>query len=406
MSRSKNKYNMKRQEVLLPTIASLKLRPGQRVLLRLDVNVPVVRGKIKDDYRLRRALPTVKKLLAKKVSIIIIGHLGRPEGKRVPGDSLKPIAAWFSHHLHRDAPLYDPFRTPKDFDRIQALGRGQVCCLENLRFYSGEMNNDVNFSSALACLADAYVNDAFGVCHRNVSSVSRLAKLLPAAAGPLLHAEVVALERVTKKPARPLVAVIGGAKLSTKLPLLHHLLAHCDRVLVGGSMANTLLAAAGHSVGASTIEKPLLPSLRRMIKQHDHRHKLILPIDVVSYCQNKTCRVVRVGHTGRRDLNNDIGPLTRQLFAERIAWAKTVVWNGPLGLFEQLEFSHGTAAVAAAVVKSKGFTVAGGGETVQALEQLGVTGHLSFVSTGGGAMLAFLAGEKLPGLAALNYYGK
>lgn len=392
--------------MLLPTIASLKLQPGQRVLLRLDVNVPVVRGKIQDDYRLRRSLPAIKQLLAKKVGIIIVGHLGRPDGKRVPADSLKPIAAWFGRVLHRDVPLYDPFRTPKDFDRIQALGRSHVCFLENLRFYPGEEANDVNFASALACLADAYVNDAFGVCHRTGASVVQLAKLLPSAAGPLLQAEVAALETVTRHPQRPLVAVVGGAKLGTKLPLLRQLLERCDRVLVGGAMANTLLAAVGHAVGASPVEKELLPSLRQLIRRHGHRHKLILPIDVVSTCSGRECKVVQVGHTGRRDLNHDIGPLTRQLFAERIAWAKTVAWNGPLGLFEQPEFSHGTSAVAAAVAKSKGFTVAGGGETVQALQQLGLAHRLSFVSTGGGAMLAFLAGERLPGLAALGYYGR
>lgn len=397
---------MLRVEVALPTIPSLKLQPGQRVLLRLDVNVPVARGKIQDDYRLRRSLPAIKQLLGKKVGVIIIGHLGRPEGKRVPAESLKPIAAWFSRRLGRAVPLFDPFRTSKDFDRIQALSRGHVCCLENLRFYPGEAANDVNFASALACLADAYVNDAFGVCHRTGASVVRLAKLLPSAAGPLLQAEIAALEKVTSHPQRPLVAIVGGAKLGTKLPLLRQLLEHCDRVLVGGAMANTLLAAVGHAVGASPVEKKLLPSLRRLVREHGHRHKLILPIDVVSDCSGKQCKVVQVGHTGRRDLNHDIGPLTRQLFAERIAWAKTVAWNGPLGLFEQKEFSHGTSAVAAAVAKAKAFTVAGGGETVQALEQLGLTGHLSFVSTGGGAMLAFLAGERLPGLAALGYYGR
>lgn len=397
---------MKNETLGLPTIASLKLQPGQRVLLRLDVNVPIVRGKIQDSYRLERSLLAVKQLLGKKVGVIIIGHLGRPDGKRVPADSLKPIAAWFSSELRRRVPVYDPFRTARDFDRIQAMGRGHVCCLENLRFYPGEEAEDTNFSSALACLADAYVNDAFGVCHRGGSSVTRLAKLLPAAAGPLLQAEVAALERVTRHPARPLVAVVGGAKLGTKLPLLAKLLERCDRVLVGGAMANTLLAAVGHAVGASPVEKQLLPSLRKLIRSHGHRHKLVLPIDVVSLCSGRTCRVAQVGHTGRRDLNHDIGPLTRQLFAERIAWAKTVVWNGPMGLFEQPEFSHGTAAVAAAVAKSGAFAVAGGGETVQALQQLGLARRVPFVSTGGGAMLAFLAGEKLPGLAALGYYGR
>lgn len=390
----------------LQSIASLKLQPGQRVLLRLDVNVPIARGKVQDDYRLKRSLPAIRQLTARRVSVVIVGHLGRPDGKRVAADSLKPIAAWFSKKLGKQVPLYDPFRKPKDFDHIQAMGKGQVCCLENLRFYPGEEAEDVNFSSALACLADAYVNDAFGVCHRRGSSVTRLAKLLPAAAGPLLRAEVEALEKVTRHPHRPLVAVVGGAKLGTKLPLLRQLLEHCDRVLVGGAMANTLLAAAGHAVGASPVEKQLLPGLRKLVSKHGHRHKLILPIDVVSSCSGRECKVVRVGHTGRRDLNHDIGPLTQQLFAERIAWAKTVAWNGPLGLFERREFSHGTASIAAAVAKSKAFTVAGGGETVQALEQLGLTGHLSFVSTGGGAMLAFLAGERLPGLAALGYYGR
>jgi len=386
----------------LPTIADLKLQRGQRVLLRLDVNVPLVKGCVANAYRLERSLFTIKALRKKKAAIIIIGHLGQPSGKRLAVASLKPIAAWFSHKLGRSVPLYDPLTKPKDFDLIQDMKPGSVAMLENLRFYPGEESNDVNFASALACLGDAYVNDAFGVCHRANASVDRLACLLPAAAGVLLHNEVKALEKVTVNPQRPLVAVVGGAKLSSKLPLLKQLLTHCDRVLVGGAMANTLLAAMGHAVGASAIEKKLLPQLKKLVRNH----KLLLPIDVVSLCRNKECRVARVGHTGKRDINNDIGPMTRQLFSERIAWAKIVVWNGPLGLFEQPEFQPGTFKLARVIAGSRAYTVAGGGETVQAIEQLNLSKKFSFISTGGGAMLEFLAGEKLPGLKALGYYKK
>jgi phosphoglycerate kinase len=275
--------------------------------------------------------------------------------------------------------------------------------LENLRFYPGEEANDEQFASQLASLGSAFVNDAFGASHRGHASVALLPRLLPSAAGQLLVEEVEVLSKLLRgRPARPFVAVFGGAKVASKLPLLRQWLSRCDRVLVGGAMASTLLAATGHPVGASPVEGSLVRQLRRLV----HHRKLVLPVDVVSLCGDGSCRAVAVGQTGPRDVNNDLGPRTVELFCELLGSARTVVWNGPLGWFERPEFRRATQSVARCLARGHAETIVGGGETVEAIAQLGLLSRFSFVSTGGGAMMEFLEGRRLPGLAALGYYGR
>lgn len=384
----------------LPTIASLKIKPGQRVLVRLDVNEPVKNKKIVSTYRLQRSIPTLLNLRKKKAAIIIIGHLGRPDGRPDKNFSLQPIAKWFSSQLKTKILLLDPLKNRNDQRVIKNLKSGQVVMLENLRFYKGEEENDKSFAQSLANLADCYVNDAFGASHRQHASVSALPRLLPSAAGLLLVQEISALEKVINNPRRPLVALIGGAKVGTKLLLINSLLKVCDKVLVGGAMANTLLAASGKAVGASPIERALVPKVKKLI----NNDKLLLPVDVMSLCINNNCRMAVVGKTEKSDINNDIGPVTVKRFEHQLKSAKTVLWNGPMGWFEHPPFNRGTVEIARAMVRLKCFTVAGGGETVEVLQDLRLINKFSFVSTGGGAMLEFLSGVKLPGLVALGYY--
>lgn len=384
----------------LPVISSLPIKRGQRVLLRLDVNVPLKAGEVINDYRLQQSLPTVKYLHSRGAAVIILGHLGRPDGRHQKQFSLRPVAKWFSQVLNIRVALLDPFLLKKDWQRIQNLKAGQVVMLENLRFYQGEETNDKKFTEQLASLANYYVNDAFGASHRAHASIEVITKLLPSAAGLLMQQEVGALEKIIHQPRRPLVALIGGAKISTKLPVLKSLLNYCDFILIGGAMANTALAARGVPVGLSPIEKSLLPLIKNIIRNK----KIVLPLDVVSFRLGGSYQVVAVGQTGARDINNDIGPLTVADFIRRLKYAKTVVWNGPLGWIEHQPFNKGTVSVARSLAQVKAYTVVGGGETVEVIQKLRLTKKFSFVSTGGGAMLEFLTGVKLPGLKALGYY--
>lgn len=386
----------------LPVISSLPIKSGQRVLVRLDVNAPIAEGKVANAYRLRQTLPTIKYLRRQGAAVIILGHLGRPNGQHDKQYSLRPAASWFTKILHSRVLLLDPLFLKKDWQKIQSLKSGQVVMLENLRFYKGEEDNDKSFAQKLAQLGQWYVNDAFGASHRAHASIDSLAKLLPAAAGLLMWQEVRALEKIIHQPRRPLVAVMGGAKISTKLPVLKSLLNYCDIILIGGAMANTALAAKGVPVGLSPVEKSLSPLFKNVVRNK----KIILPRDVVSFSIRQESRIVAVGRTGARDINNDIGSATVADFIDHLKKAKTVVWNGPLGWIEHKPFNKGTVSVAKALAGCKAYTVVGGGETVEIIQKLGLTKKFSWVSTGGGAMLEFLSGTRLPGLKALGYYNK
>jgi phosphoglycerate kinase len=387
------------------TVGELEVE-GKRVLTRVDFNVPLEGGQVQDDARLRASLPTIQQLLARGAGVILASHLGRPRGVVVDGLRLAPVGRRLSQLLG------GPVEALKDCvgaaveERVERVRPGETVLLENLRFHPGEEANDRAFSQHLARLADAYVNDAFSVCHRAHASVVGIATDLPGAAGLSLEREVQVLGRLLEAPERPFLAIAGGAKISDKIGVLDNLLEGLDGLLVGGGMANTFLAAQGHALGDSLVEEAMLAEARRIVKRAGA--KLVLPVDAViadSFREDAVSRVVDVEEVppGWRIL--DIGPRTVDLFQEHLQDARTILWNGPLGVWEFAPFALGTWAVARAVQGLDATTIVGGGDLVAAL---GAEGHLegiTHVSTGGGAMLEFLAGRELPGLMALESAG-
>lgn len=378
---------------------------GRRVLLRLDLNVPLKEGKVLDDTRVREAAPTVRALAERGAIVIACSHLGRAKGKPDPALSLAPVAPVLAKHAGRPVRFVPDVAGEAARQAVAAAKPGEVLLLENLRFEAGEEKNDPAFCSTLAALADVYVNDAFGTAHRAHASTAGVAALFSErAAGPLMAREIAALTKVRDNPERPFVAVVGGAKISGKLETLTSLARRADTVVLVGGMANTFLLAQGVEVGKSLVEADLVGTAKEILAAAASRGvAVILPSDVVvAPSVDAPGRVVGVGAVPAGEMILDIGPATRQRITQVVAQARTVFWNGPAGVFEKPAFAAGTLAIAKALADSKAFTAVGGGESVAAVQQAGVASKLSHVSTGGGASLEFLAGDTLPGVAVLE----
>lgn len=371
---------------------------NQRVLIREDLNLPIRDGVITNDRRLQAALPTVRLALDKGAAVLVMSHLGRPkEGHPDPQLSLAPVAAAMSAALGVPVPLI------KDMAEASKIQAGQMALLENVRFNVGEKSNDADLAARYAALCDVFVMDAFGTAHRAHASTEGVARAAPAAcAGPLLAAELDALGKALHRPARPTVAVVGGAKVSSKLTVLDALVAKMDRVIVGGGIANTFIAAAGHGVGKSLYEPDLVAEAKRLL---DQDVEIPIPTDVVvatEFDANAVATVRPVGEVADDELILDVGPQTALYLGGLMADAGTIVWNGPLGVFEFDAFAAGTRVLAKAIAASSGFSIAGGGDTLAALDRFEVGADISYISTGGGAFLEFLEGKTLPAVAALD----
>jgi phosphoglycerate kinase len=381
---------------------------GKRVFLRADLNVPLDDGRITDDTRIRASLPTIVNLLERGASVILASHLGRPKGKVNDALRLRPVAERLSQLLGRPVRMTGDALGPGVQVAVDKLRPGDLLLLENLRFHAAEEANDPEFAKELASLADVYVDDAFGAAHRAHASTEGITHLLPAVAGLLMEREVDALSRLLQKPAKPFHAVIGGAKVSGKLEVLEALLGRCQAILVGGGMANTFLAARGLTLGASLVEEDQLRNAERILTEaRRKRVRLMLPTDAVIAPQihhRAKTATVSIDAVPKDQMVVDIGPETITAFTEHLQKAKTVFWNGPMGVFEMPQMAAGTNAIARALAAraSKGTVViVGGGDSVAAVEQLGLTERMTHVSTGGGASLEFLEGKTLPGVAAL-----
>jgi phosphoglycerate kinase len=385
----------------LPQLEDLPSVDGAYVLVRVDCNVPLRDGKVDDDLRITTALPTLTWLLERDARVVMCGHLGRPKGAPDPKYSLAPVAERFGELLGRPVPLAPGVVGPRVEEEIAALDPGGVLMLENLRFDPGETEYDPAFATNLVVGCDAYVNEAFGASHRAHASIVGPPVVLPSAAGRLLEREVEVLSRLIGEPSRPFVAILGGAKVSDKLGVIEALLDRCDTILVGGAMAFTFLVAAGHAIGDSLLERDMLDECRRLLDTGRVR----IPTDVVVAAEiaaDADTRIVKVTAMPDGQKGLDIGPETAATFADEIAGAATVLWNGPMGVFEVEPFAAGTKAVAEAVAACTGFTVVGGGDSAAAVRQLGVADRVDHVSTGGGASLEFIEAGDLPGLAALR----
>ena len=385
------------------TLADLDLR-GRRLLLRADLNVPLAGGAVADDSRIRAALPAIRAARRAGAAVVVTSHLGRPRGAPDPALSLRPVAARLQELLEEPV-RFQPEPIGPQAAAPPRLGPGEVLLLENLRFHPGETGNDPAFAEALAACGDEYVNDAFGAAHRAHASVDACARRFPrAAAGPLLEAELEALGAVLGNPPRPFVAILGGAKVSDKLPVIRSLLGRADRVLIGGAMAYTFTAARGLATGRSLVEPDRIADAAALLA--DHADRLLLPSDHLTARSpdGDLSHASPIGEIGDDRMGLDIGPASRAAFAAAIAEAATIVWNGPMGLFENPRFAEGTTAVARAVAEAtrRGATsIVGGGDSLAAVRRAGVGGEISHLSTGGGASLAFLAEQPLPGVEAL-----
>jgi phosphoglycerate kinase len=370
---------------------------GQRLLIREDLNVPIKEGRITSDARIRAALPTLRQALDAGARVIIMSHLGRPEeGRFDENASLAPVAEHLSALLGQDVPLVRDW-----LDGVE-VAEGQAVLCENVRFNVGEKKDDEALSKKMAALCDIFVMDAFGTAHRAQASTHGVAKFAPVAcAGPLLAAELDALSQALEAPEKPCVAVVGGSKVSTKLEVLESLADKVDQLIVGGGIANTFLAASGFPVGKSLFEPDLLEAARRIAQ----KVQIPLPVDVVvatEFSENAEATLKEVADVTADDMILDIGPKTAHVLAALMKEARTIIWNGPVGVFEFEQFSHGTAELAQAIADSEAFSIAGGGDTLAAIDKFGITDQVSYISTGGGAFLEFVEGKTLPSVAVLE----
>ena len=383
---------------------------GKRVLVRADLNVPMQDGRVSDDTRLRSAMPTIAELADKGAVVLVLSHFGRPKGGRDPSMSLKPVADALGAVLGRDVALIDDCQGAEAQAAVARLQPGQVAVLENTRFHGGEEKNDPALADAMAQLGDVYVNDAFSAAHRAHASTEGLAHRLPAFAGRSMQAELQALQKALGEPERPVAAVVGGAKVSTKLDVLENLVAKVDHLIIGGGMANTFLAARGVDVGKSLCEHELTDTALAILDKAEAAGCTVhLPYDVVvakEFKANATNRVANVHEVGADEMILDVGPAAVEALGDAIKTCRTLVWNGPLGAFELEPFDRATVALArtAAALTEAGqlVSVAGGGDTVAALNHAGVADRFSFVSTAGGAFLEWMEGKPLPGVEALT----
>ncbi len=375
---------------------------GKTALVRVDFNVPMQDGRVADDTRIRAVLPTLRYLRAQGAKIVLLAHLGRPDGKPSEKYSLRPVAQRTGELLGAPCQFAtDCVGTPAE-DAVSALAPGEVVLLENVRFHAEEEANDPGFAGQLAGMGDVFVNDAFGAAHRAHASTEGVTRYLPALAGLLMANEIVALGYDLDHPRHPFVGIVGGAKVSSKLAVLENLIERVDRLLIGGGMANTFLKARGRQVGKSLLEPDLVEEAAELLRRGD---KIVLPLDAIVTTDLKGAaqpRAAGVADIRPDEMIVDIGPRTVEVFAAEIAAAATILWNGPMGVFEDARFAAGTLAVARAMADSRATTVVGGGESVQAVEQAGLADKLTHVSTGGGASLEFIEGKTLPGVAALR----
>jgi phosphoglycerate kinase len=385
---------------MVDLIAAGELK-GKRVLIREDLNVPIKDGKVSSDARIRASMPTIKLAIEAGAKVIVMSHLGRPtEGQFEEKYSMQPVASHIADILGH------PVKVIKDFSEGVSVSEGEMVLLENVRFNAGEKKDEDALSKAYAALCDVFVMDAFGTAHRAQASTHGVAKFAPiACAGPLLAGELEALGKALDNPARPMLAIVGGSKVSTKLEVLESLSETCDQIIVGGGIANTFLAAAGKPVGKSLYEADLIPKAKALMEKVD----IPVPTDVVcakEFAETAVATLKNADDVLADDMIFDIGPDSAAALAEKLKEAKTIIWNGPVGVFEFDQFGEGTKALALAIAESDAFSIAGGGDTLAAVDKYNITDKVSYISTGGGAFLEFVEGKVLPAVAVLEARAK